>query len=987
MKKILLFFVLCLGFAYATEPQYYLRNLDTPKDTNAINDNFRNVATEIKTSNTNISNINIDVDNLESDVLDLQTDISNLSGYINGLNLENDSGDTQHDIKINIGMARSVDDDYTITLTTNLIKKIDANWVQGTNQGGFPSGLSLSANTWYHFFVISDTQGNEDAGFDTSLTASNLLADATGFTEYRRVGSVKTDGSSNILQFYQEGSYFWWKTPIEDISTTLTTSVITQVISTPFGINTTAIVKTKFIVTGGVTGYSYTYSPYLNNIGANLTIANAAGNTSFTASLPFTINVLTNTSSQVKAVGNTTGGYSLVTFGWIDFRGGHSSGNVFSVPEGNDTEVQFNDNGSFGSDSDFTYDKSSDILSVVNLDIVNTIDEFSTDTTLSDNSDTAVPTEKAVKTYIDSNTIKSINSLTANDQFIITGTSGSDFNIASSVSTHTINLPTASGSVRGALSSADWTTFNNKLDNVSGEDHSTLSNLDYASAAHTGFEKSLIFSTGLTRTADTITTNDSQIVHDNLSGFVLDEHIAHSGVNINAGGILSGGGSIDVSRTITLNHSDVDHDQTTNTHNLTTDIDHDQLTNYLATEHFLQSAITQISSSVANGILTTSGGTLGSTPDNHTNWDTAYGWGDHSVEGYLKNIVEDTTPQLGGLLDSQEFGIDNVGDITHDDVTASDWTLENQDLDKDTVLKVNDGGVSTEVLRLIGADGITQLQKELNLIYDGGNATFRFFSYGGDGRFNARSANGTLSSPTASLSGDKLFRLGAAGHTGVDFVGNRGAIEFEATENYTVSAQGTKICLSTTPNGSTIRQDALEADEDGGIFAFRLLGSTGGSDVRYDTTTKEIFYDTSSERYKENIVNLESASWLYTIPVRQYNRIGYQETEIGVIAEELEQLKPELVSYALFEKISENNYKKLTGYKNISDFHNINPNTETQADLIKETEDENGDISEVTETKTIIKLPESVNKSDFIIPMLKELQILKSRIDTLEAGL
>jgi len=33
------------------------------------------------------------------------------------------------------------------------------------------------------------------------------------------------------------------------------------------------------------------------------------------------------------------------------------------------------------------------------------------------------------------------------------------------------------------------------------------------------------FSTGLTNTADTITTNDSEIVHNNLSGYEADEHI------------------------------------------------------------------------------------------------------------------------------------------------------------------------------------------------------------------------------------------------------------------------------------------------------------------------------------------------------------------------------------------------------------------------------------------------------------------------------
>jgi hypothetical protein len=58
--------------------------------------------------------------------------------------------------------------------------------------------------------------------------------------------------------------------------------------------------------------------------------------------------------------------------------------------------------------------------------------------------------------------IGAINGLTAPAQYLVTGTSGTDFNINSTTATHTFNLPTASATNRGALSSADWTTFNNK---------------------------------------------------------------------------------------------------------------------------------------------------------------------------------------------------------------------------------------------------------------------------------------------------------------------------------------------------------------------------------------------------------------------------------------------------------------------------------------------------------------------------------------------
>jgi hypothetical protein len=57
--------------------------------------------------------------------------------------------------------------------------------------------------------------------------------------------------------------------------------------------------------------------------------------------------------------------------------------------------------------------------------------------------------------------IVSINSLTSASQTLITGSSGNDFSIISSGDTHTFNLPTASISSSGKLSSTDWINFNN----------------------------------------------------------------------------------------------------------------------------------------------------------------------------------------------------------------------------------------------------------------------------------------------------------------------------------------------------------------------------------------------------------------------------------------------------------------------------------------------------------------------------------------------
>jgi hypothetical protein len=64
--------------------------------------------------------------------------------------------------------------------------------------------------------------------------------------------------------------------------------------------------------------------------------------------------------------------------------------------------------------------------------------------------------------------ITSLNALTALTQTFATGTAGSDFNISSAGSTHTFNLPFATNTVPGKLSSTDWTTFNAKIGTLNG---------------------------------------------------------------------------------------------------------------------------------------------------------------------------------------------------------------------------------------------------------------------------------------------------------------------------------------------------------------------------------------------------------------------------------------------------------------------------------------------------------------------------------------
>ena len=115
--------------------------------------------------------------------------------------------DTAHDINISSGYKTLTDGtDFNVFDVTERTKRIDANWAAGDDAGGFPSGLTLAASTWYYIFTIGKTDGTFDAGFDTSATAANLLTDATSYTYYGVLGALKTDASSNIDSFVSAGA-------------------------------------------------------------------------------------------------------------------------------------------------------------------------------------------------------------------------------------------------------------------------------------------------------------------------------------------------------------------------------------------------------------------------------------------------------------------------------------------------------------------------------------------------------------------------------------------------------------------------------------------------------------------------------------------------------------------------------------------------------------------------------------------------------------
>ncbi len=182
-------------------------------------------------------------------------------GYIDGLIMSNDT-DTDHDIAVSNGECSlvtetSLETNVLAKLSSTLVKRGDLDWTEGTGGGGIASGANavqdtLNADTWYHFFLIAKTDGTLDAGFDTSVTAANLLTDATAYSFHRRIGSVlsNADSPANINLFTQYGDTFFWDSPPHTQDTVvIPTGGATVALDVPTGFNMMANISVNSLQT------------------------------------------------------------------------------------------------------------------------------------------------------------------------------------------------------------------------------------------------------------------------------------------------------------------------------------------------------------------------------------------------------------------------------------------------------------------------------------------------------------------------------------------------------------------------------------------------------------------------------------------------------------------------------------------------------------------------------------------------------------------
>lgn len=149
--------------------------------------------------------------------------------------LANNSTDANNDIDFSTGFCWDLSTNIKIT-NIALTKRLDATFVAGTNQGGLDTG-SKANSTWYACFAISKADGTADFLFSTSATAPTMPTD---YINKRRIGSIRTDGSGNIMKFLQFGNDFLWDTEIVEATYTALnpTTINNLTLTTPIGIKT-----------------------------------------------------------------------------------------------------------------------------------------------------------------------------------------------------------------------------------------------------------------------------------------------------------------------------------------------------------------------------------------------------------------------------------------------------------------------------------------------------------------------------------------------------------------------------------------------------------------------------------------------------------------------------------------------------------------------------------------------------------------------------
>ncbi|HEX3587801.1 MAG TPA: hypothetical protein VH024_17510 [Candidatus Angelobacter sp.] len=247
-----------------------------------------------------------------------------IPGFLFGLGLSNNSSFPGTSINIAGGTATDSNAIYTIRLpSSGITKTLTGQWTAGSGPG-MGNGVTLQPSTWYGVFLMLTAQGFPDVYIDTSTVANNS---PPGTIATRRIGMIKADTTSNIIQFYQNGDSFDWVAPVDDFDFEGGTTATWQdlLITLPRTPPIQCIGKYRaffqYSLTSPGVGTFYLYragEQIINNVPS--AIAQTAGVPTAMGLAQITID---NTNQQIRAHAQfpTANRLGISTIGWIDTRG------------------------------------------------------------------------------------------------------------------------------------------------------------------------------------------------------------------------------------------------------------------------------------------------------------------------------------------------------------------------------------------------------------------------------------------------------------------------------------------------------------------------------------------------------------------------------------------------------------------------------------------------------------------------------------------
>lgn len=171
---------------------------------------------------------------------------------------------------------------------------------------------TVTIDTWYHVFAIkSSAFGTVDFGFDTDPAAATLLG-SSGYSYYRRIGSILTDSSANVVPFQQHSHKFLWLNPPLDVSESIGTSVL-RVVSSPPDVNCLVYMNGR----NGTGTSAYVSSPDADDEPPS-PIAGPLESFDSTDNSSGSVMVITDTSSRIRIRQSISDTIHLATLFYID---------------------------------------------------------------------------------------------------------------------------------------------------------------------------------------------------------------------------------------------------------------------------------------------------------------------------------------------------------------------------------------------------------------------------------------------------------------------------------------------------------------------------------------------------------------------------------------------------------------------------------------------------------------------------------------------